>query len=45
MTITLKEVQSAAIAIRGSLVETPCLHSRTLSQISGAEVFLKFVNW
>ena len=44
MTITLKEVQSAAIAIRGSLVETPCLHSRTLSQISGAEVFLKFEN-
>ena len=44
MTITLKEVQSAAIAIRGSLVETPCLHSRTLSQISGAEVYLKFEN-
>ena len=44
MTITLTDVQSAAAAIRGSLVETPCLHSRTLSQISGAEVFLKFEN-
>ncbi|MDQ3260582.1 MAG: threonine ammonia-lyase, partial [Pseudomonadota bacterium] len=42
MTITLNDVQSAAAAIRGSLVETPCLHSRTLSQITGAEVYLKF---
>ena len=44
MTITLTEVQSAAAAIRGYLVETPCLHSRTLSQITGAEVYLKFEN-
>ncbi|MEO5862991.1 MAG: threonine ammonia-lyase [Burkholderiales bacterium] len=44
MTITLNDVQSAAAAIRGSLVETPCLHSRTLSQITGAEVYLKFEN-
>ncbi len=44
MTVTLKDVQSAAEAIRGSLVETPCLHSRTLSQITGAEVYLKFEN-
>ncbi|MDQ3259644.1 MAG: threonine ammonia-lyase [Pseudomonadota bacterium] len=44
MTITLKDVQSAAAAIRGSLVATPCLHSRTLSQITGAEVYLKFEN-
>ncbi len=44
MTVTLNDVQSAAAAIRGSLVETPCLHSRTLSQISGANVYLKFEN-
>jgi threonine dehydratase len=44
MTITLKDVQTAAAAIRGSLAETPCLHSHTLSQIIGAEVFLKFEN-
>lgn len=44
MTVTLKDVQSAAEAIRGSLVETPCLHSRTLSQITGAQVYLKFEN-
>ena len=44
MTIALKDIEFAAAAIRGSLVETPCLHSRTLSQISGADVFLKFEN-
>lgn len=44
MTISLKDVQFAAMAIRDNLVDTPCLHSRTLSQISGAEVFLKFEN-
>ena len=44
MSVTLNDIQSAATAIRGSLVETPCLHSRTLSQISGAEVYLKFEN-
>jgi threonine dehydratase len=44
MTLELKDIESAAAAIRGYLVDTPCLHSRTLSQISGAEVFLKFEN-
>jgi threonine dehydratase len=44
MTIALKDIESAAAAIRGYVVDTPCLHSRTLSQISGAEVFLKFEN-
>ena len=44
MTISLEDIQSAADAIRGSLVDTPCLLSRTLSKISGAEVFLKFEN-
>ena len=44
MTIAFKDIESAAAAIRGFLVDTPCLHSRTLSQISGAEVFLKFEN-
>jgi threonine dehydratase len=44
MTISLKDVQSAAVAIRGSVVDTPCLHSRTLSQITGAEIYLKFEN-
>ena len=35
---------AAAAAIRGSVLDTPCLHSRTLSEITGAEVWLKFEN-
>ena len=30
--------------LAGQVVDTPCLHSRTLSEITGAEVFLKFEN-
>ncbi|HET9043806.1 MAG TPA: threonine ammonia-lyase [Burkholderiales bacterium] len=42
--ITLAHVREAAAAIRGSVVETPCIVSRTLSGITGAEVWLKFEN-
>ena len=42
MSVTGRDVQEAARAIRGVVVETPCLYSRTLSEISGARVFLKF---
>jgi threonine dehydratase len=41
---TLKEIEAAAQVIRGHVVETPFLHSRTLSEITGAEVHLKFEN-
>jgi threonine dehydratase len=44
MSITIDRVRDAARAIAGAIVETPCLHSRTLSQIAGAQVFLKFEN-
>jgi threonine dehydratase len=44
MGITLDDIRSAADAIAGSIANTPCLHSRTLSNIVGAEVFLKFEN-
>jgi len=44
MQITLKEIRSAAEAIAGGVEQTPCLFSRMLSSISGAEVFLKFEN-
>ena len=30
--------------MRGQIVDTPCLHSRTLSDIADCEVFLKFEN-
>jgi threonine dehydratase len=37
-------VAEAAEALKGHIVETPCLFSRTLSQICGAEVWVKFEN-
>jgi threonine dehydratase len=42
--ITLEQVREAAAAIKGNVVETPCFVSRTLSGITGAEVWLKFEN-
>ena len=44
MSLELKDVREAAAAIRGSVLDTPCLHSRTLSEITGAEVYIKFEN-
>jgi threonine dehydratase len=37
-------VREAAAAIRDDIVETPCLRSRTLSEFTGAQVWLKFEN-
>src|SRR5229473_8657432 len=42
--ITRKDIEAAAKVIAGQVVETPCLPSRTLSEITGAEIFLKFEN-
>lgn len=42
--LTLADVRAAADRICGSVVRTPMLHSRTLSQIAGAETWLKFEN-
>jgi threonine dehydratase len=42
--ISLAGVRAAADAVRGAVVRTPCLHSRTLSELAGCEVFLKFEN-
>ena len=42
--LQLDDVQQAAARLTGQVFDTPCLHSRTLSQITGAEVFLKFEN-
>jgi len=42
--ITLEEIRSAADQIRGHIVETPCVPSRLLSEITGAEVLLKLEN-
>jgi threonine dehydratase len=42
--VNLADVQAAAATIRGTVVETPTLHSRTLSEISGADLWVKYEN-
>jgi threonine dehydratase len=44
MTVTPADVEAARAVLRGHVSNTPCLHSRTLSEITGAEVYLKFEN-
>ena len=44
MTVQLADIQAAARVIAGSVVRTPFLQSRTLSEITGAEIWLKFEN-
>jgi threonine dehydratase len=44
LAIALADVEAAARAIRGQVVETPTLESRTLGAMLGARVFLKFEN-
>lgn len=42
--IGIDHVRAAASVLAGHVVATPCLHSRTLSAITGAQVWLKFEN-
>jgi threonine dehydratase len=42
--ITLADVEAAQARIAEQLTNTPCLHSRTLSQLCGAQIYLKFEN-
>ncbi len=42
MALSVQDVRNAAAAITGAVIETACLHSRTLSELSGAEIYLKF---
>ena len=42
--VTLADIEAAATRLRGQVMETPLLESRTLSAITGAQVFLKFEN-
>jgi len=44
MTLTADDIHAAAARLRGHVLDTPCLPSRTLSAIAGCEVFLKFEN-
>ena len=42
--ISIEDVERAAVRLHGQLLDTPCIESRTLSNITGAQVFLKFEN-
>ena len=44
MTLTLDDVRAAAERLAGHIERTPLRHSRTLSEITGAEVWVKFEN-
>lgn len=42
--IQLADIRQAAQRLQGQVLNTPCVESRTLSQLTGAQVFLKFEN-
>ena len=42
--ITLSDIEQAAARLEAHLLDTPCIESRTLSQITGARIYLKFEN-
>ena len=44
MPVTAQSIHAAAAVLAGEVIDTPCLYSRTLSAITGAEVYLKFEN-
>jgi len=44
MAVTAQSVRAAAAQLADNVIDTPCLYSRTLSEITGAKVYLKFEN-
>jgi threonine dehydratase len=42
--IQLADIREAAQRLQGQVLNTPCVESRTLSELTGAQVFLKFEN-
>ncbi|MCB2046520.1 MAG: threonine ammonia-lyase [Novosphingobium sp.] len=42
--LTIDDIRAAAARLEGAIVRTPTLRSHTLSQITGANIFLKFEN-
>ena len=42
--VSLADIEAAARRLDGHVLDTPCVESKTLSQITGARVFLKFEN-
>ena len=44
LAVTRADIDAAAARLQGQVLDTPCVESKTLSQITGAQVFLKFEN-
>ncbi len=42
--LQLADIQAAAGRLQAQVLDTPCVESRTLSQVTGAQVFLKMEN-
>ena len=42
--LSSQDIRDAATRLQGQVLDTPCVESKTLSHIVGAQVFLKFEN-
>ena len=42
--LSIQDIRDAAVRLQGQVLDTPCVESRTLSEIVGAQIFLKFEN-
>ena len=42
--LSLTDIEQAAQRLQGQVLQTPCVESRTLSQLTGAQLYLKFEN-
>ena len=43
--VSIEDIREAQRLLKGQIIRTPCLPSRVLSKITGAEVWLKFENF
>jgi len=42
--VTLDDIRAAAASLQGHIIDSPCVRSRTLSEICGADIWLKLEN-
>ena len=42
--LNLQDIEQAAARLQGQVLDTPCVASQTLSQLTGCQLFLKFEN-
>ena len=44
MAVTFADIERARETVRGNVVRTPLLHSPKLSEVTGAQIYVKFEN-